>query len=43
MPKKITYSDVKEYVESNGYELLSESYTYAKDKLEMLCPEGHFG
>ena len=41
MPKKLTYQEVKEYIESFEYILLSEDYIDNKTKLKMICPEGH--
>jgi hypothetical protein len=36
-----TYDFVKEYIESFGYELLSDNYINSKLKLDIACPEGH--
>ena len=41
MPKKWTYEDVKAYIESEGYELLSSEYKNNNTPLEIKCPEGH--
>lgn len=41
MPKKLEYEYVKNYVESQGYTLISNNYINSKSKLEMICPEGH--
>ena len=41
MPKKLTYREVKEYIESFDYKLLSEEYIDNKTKLKMICPCGH--
>lgn len=41
MGKRITYEEVKIYIESFGYELLSTKYIKAKEKLRMRCPKGH--
>ncbi len=38
---KYTYEEVKEYVESFGYELLSNEYINANGKLKTKCPKGH--
>lgn len=38
---KLTLQQVKQYVEANGYKLISTEYIRAKDKLDMICPEGH--
>jgi len=39
--QKLTYEDVKEYIESRGYKLLSKEYKNSITKLELRCPEGH--
>lgn len=39
--KKITYEEVKEYIESKGYELISKEYKGAKEKITLKCPNGH--
>jgi len=41
MPRKLTYEYVKSYIESEGYSLLSDSYKSARDKLDVLCLNGH--
>ena len=41
MPIKLTYEEVKEYIESFGYKLLSNEYKNSKTKLEIECPKGH--
>ena len=41
MPIKLTYKEVKEYIESFGYKLLSNEYKNSKTKLEIECPKGH--
>lgn len=41
MGKKLTYEYVKEYIESFGYELLSEEYVNIGTKLLLKCPKGH--
>ena len=41
MSKKHTYKDVKEYIESNGQTLLSNSYINSYSKLLLKCPIGH--
>jgi len=38
---KLTYKYVKEYIETEGYKLLSDEYKNNKTKLELQCPEGH--
>lgn len=37
MPKKYTYEDVKEYIESKGCKLLSNEYINSSKKLEIEC------
>jgi len=39
--KKHIYEDVKLYVESFGYKLLSTQYFQCDRKLSYMCPEGH--
>lgn len=41
MPKKITFDDIKIYVEDMGYELLSTEYTGVYGKLDVKCDKGH--
>ena len=41
MAKKISYSDVKLFIESQGYKLLSTEYINIHKKLLIECPEGH--
>lgn len=41
MPKKLTYKEVKESVESVGYKILSTEYKNARTKLKLQCPKGH--
>lgn len=41
MGKRINYEYVKEYVEIQGYKLLSSEYISAKTKLMFICPNGH--
>ena len=36
-----SYSKVKEIIESEGYTLISDTYTNNKQKLEMMCDKGH--
>ena len=38
---KIDYQEIKEYIESFGYKLLSTEYNNAHEKLKMICPFGH--
>ena len=40
-PIKWTYNMVKEYIEKEGYTLVSKEYIRKRDKLEMICPNGH--
>jgi len=39
--KKHTYTQVKDYIESRGYKLLSKEYKNANTKLKLQCPEEH--
>lgn len=39
----VTYADVKEAFEKEGYALLSEAYIKASAKLEYVCPKGTYG
>lgn len=39
--RKKTYTEVKEYIESFGYTLLSTEYIDAQSKLEICCPHKH--
>lgn len=41
MPKKLTYEEVKNYIELQGYQLLSEKYINNHTKLKMICDKGH--
>ena len=41
MTKRFTYEEVKEYIESFGYELLSTGYKNNHTKLKIKCPKGH--
>jgi len=38
---KLTYKQVKQNIEDEGYKLISTEYVNNRSKLEMLCPEGH--
>ena len=38
MPRKLTYQEVKEYIESFNYKLLSEEYVDNKTKLKINIP-----
>jgi len=42
MSKKLKYEDVKNYIESFGYRLLSEEYKNNKTKLKIKCGQGHY-
>lgn len=39
--KKLTYIEVKEYIENFGYKLLDDEYIGNRTKLNMICPKGH--
>jgi very-short-patch-repair endonuclease len=39
--KSVELEDVKKYVQSQGYSLISTSYKNARTPLEMLCPKNH--
>lgn len=39
--KKLNYANVKSYIESFNYVLVSDSYKNARTKLELICPLGH--
>lgn len=39
--KRLNYNEVKNYIESFNYILLSNSYKNAKEKLNLSCPKGH--
>jgi hypothetical protein len=41
MPRKHTYEYIKEYIENEGYKLISTEYKHIDTKLEIQCPEGH--
>ena len=38
---KWNYEKVKEYVENQGYKLITTEYKNPSTKLKMICPEGH--
>jgi hypothetical protein len=38
---KLSFEEVKEYIESQGYTLLSEKYINTKIKLDLICPNNH--
>ena len=37
----LNYEDVKKYIESFGYELISNKYVNSHEKLELRCPNNH--
>ena len=39
--QKLTYEEVKEYINNEGYELLSTKYINNRTKLKIKCNEGH--
>lgn len=39
--KKLTYKEVKEEFEKEGYKLISEEYNNANEKLKVRCPNNH--
>lgn len=39
--RRHTHNHIKEYIEKEGYELLSVDYKNAFDKLKLKCPKGH--
>lgn len=41
MSHKLKYEDVRKYIESFGYQLLSEEYVNCNTKLYVKCPVGH--
>lgn len=41
MYKRADYTEVKEYIESQGYQLLSDAYKNNRTKLQLLCPVEH--
>jgi len=41
MSKKLKYEDVKNYIESYGYQLVSKEYKDSHNKLKVQCPKGH--
>lgn len=41
MPRKIIYEEIKRYIESFGYELISKQCNKAKEKVLLKCPNGH--
>ena len=41
MSKKLSYEEVKTFIENEGYILLSKEYVKSINKLDMICPKGH--
>lgn len=41
MPRKLSYEEVKEYIESFGYKLLSKEYIGSQTKLLIQCDKNH--
>jgi len=41
MTKRLTYEEVKDFIESEGFTLLSDEYTRGKEKLTIRCKKGH--
>ena len=41
MPKKLTYNEVKNFVESRGYKLISERFEGSHSKIDVECGKGH--
>ena len=39
--RKLTYEEVKKYIETQGYKLLSNEYIKSILKLQMMCPNSH--
>ena len=39
--RKYTYEEVKSFIESEGYRLISSDYQNNRTKLDIICPEGH--
>lgn len=39
--QRLNYDDIKKYVESEGYTLLTSIYTNNRQKLSMICDKGH--
>ena len=39
--KKLSYDYVKDFIEKEGYQLLSDTYINANTKLHLKCPKGH--
>ena len=41
MPRKLTYEEVKNYIEQNGYKLISKHFINYNNPLKIKCPQGH--
>ena len=41
MGKKYTIEEVKNFFKAKGYTLLSSEYSNNREKLEVICPNGH--
>ena len=41
MRRGATYEQIKEFVEDNGYKLISKEYRSCKETIEVECPFGH--
>ncbi len=41
MPRKLTHSYIKSYIEGRGYKLISSDYKNSKELLDLICPRGH--
>ena len=41
MPKKMTFQEIYNYIQSQGYQLISTEYENAHKKLKIKCPKGH--
>ena len=39
--KKKTIQEVREYINNEGYTLLSDEYINCNQELEIICPNGH--
>jgi len=38
---RLTYDDVKKFIESKGYVLVSDTYIGSRNKLDVICDKGH--
>lgn len=41
MAKKLTFEYVQDFIEKEGYKLISEEYVNSRSYLDVMCPEGH--